>query len=274
MIHSKAYLQPGPPSRQDRDRMQKDIIQRISDGIDINGTKAYARNMKACRLRDAQNLEVYLKDSSTEIRIFCIAIFPGRGPHYRSWIEIFCVKDRLNLRSLGADCYDYYDSDIEDALLGALCGALDPGDRIFIEYYCDHETSCGLAMGIPPVLSRQGYKLFNLGFTWFKDWYFSEGGHEGGQKLQGEKPLDKLARMRHLRRIKDEVQSFIENTRNENANDDNLRDDNTKGEGRKYIIKAYERANELLARIDAELNESYRTSVQEESTLVCQRCSQ
>ena len=274
MIYPKSHLPPGPPSRQDRDRMLKDIIQRFADGIDIDGTKAYARKVRACSLKGAQILEVYLKDGSADLHIFYLAIFPGREPHYRSWIDIFCIKDRLNLRSLGNDYYDYYDSDIEDALLDALCGALGPGERIFIEYYCDHETSCGLAMGIPPVLSRQGYKLFNLGFTWFKDWYFSEGGHEGGQKLQGEKPLDKLAKMRHLRRIKDDVQSFIENTRDENAKDGNLRDCSIKGDRRKYLLKAMERAKELLARIDAELKDSYETAPTEKATLLYQGCFQ
>ena len=264
--------------------MLKDIVQVFSDGIDINGTKAFARNVRACSLKGAQRLEIYLKDGSTEARIFCLAVFPGRVPYYRSWIEIFCIKDRLNFRSPGMDYYDYYDSDIENALLGALCSALGPGDRIFIEYYCDRETSCGLAMGIPPVLSRQGYKLFNLGFTWFKDWYFSEGGHEGGQKLQGEKPLDKLARMRHLKRLNDEVQSFIENTKDENAKDGNmknehikdgnLRDSSAEGDERKYLRKAKERANGLLERIDAELNECCETSIREKSTLVHQGCSQ
>jgi len=259
--------------------MLKDIIQRFAEGIDIDGTKAYARKVRACSLKGAQFLEVYLKDGSADLRIFYVTIFPGREPHYRSWIDIFCIKDRLNLRSLGKDCYDYYDSDIENALLDALCSALGPGDRIFIEYYCDPETSCGLAMGIPPVLSRQGYKLFNLGFTWFKDWYFSEGGHEGGQKLQGEKPLDNLAKMKHLKRIKDEVQSFIESARDENAKDQNIKDCDLidcgiTGERRKYILKARERAKELLARIDAELKESKESALPKKATLVYQGCSQ
>ena len=49
-------------------------------------------------------------------------------------------------------------------------------------------------MGFPPALTRQGYRLLEYGFTWSKDWYFSEGGHEGGQKIQGEKPLHERAR--------------------------------------------------------------------------------
>jgi hypothetical protein len=67
-------------------------------------------------------------------------------------------------------------------------------------------------MSVPPVLTRLGYRLFLLGFTWFKDWYFSSRGHEGGQKLQGEKPLDDSARRRHLDRIKSEAELFLQST--------------------------------------------------------------
>ncbi|MFB3763678.1 MAG: DUF1122 family protein [Methanotrichaceae archaeon] len=242
--------------------MLEDIVQRTADGIDIDGTKAYARSIRSCSLRGAHSLEVYLKDGASDIGVFCMAIFPGRGPRYRPWIDIFCIN------------YEYYDSDIENALLEAFCSALGPGEKIFIEYYCDHETSYGLAMGIPPVLSRQGYKLFNLGFTWFKDWYFSEGGHEGGQKLQGEKPLDKAARIKHLKQMKGEIQSFVDSTRDENINDENQRDDSIKIDGQKYLIRARERAKEVLARIDAELNESCDTTIPEKATLVYQGSSQ
>ncbi|MHA1209321.1 MAG: DUF1122 family protein [Candidatus Freyarchaeota archaeon] len=49
----------------------------------------------------------------------------------------------------------------------------------------------------PPSL---GYKLFQLGFTWFKDWYFAEGFWEGGVKLQGEK-TNEQNRNRQLEKI-------------------------------------------------------------------------
>lgn len=246
--------------------MLKDIIQIVVDGIDIDGTKAYARNVKACGIMGTQSLEIYLKDGPAEERVFCAAVFPGREPFYRPWIDIFCIKDRIDLRPLDRGYYDYYDSVIEDALLGAFCGALGPGEKVFIEYYSDRETSYGLAIGIPPALSRQGYKLFNLGFTWFKDWYFSEGGHEGGQKLQGEKPLDNIVRMKHLMSIRAEARSFIEKSSDEMIYI-------IKGDDQKYLIRARERAEELLARIDAELEESYQKEDAEKATLVSSGCS-
>lgn len=246
--------------------MLEDIIQRAADGIDINGTRAYAKNVRACSIMGTQSLEVYLKDGPAEERVFCAAFFPGREPFYRPWIDIFCIKDILDFRPLGRGYYDYYDSAIEDALLGAFSGALGPGQKIFIEYYSDRETSYGLAMGIPPVLSRQGYKLFNLGFTWFKDWYFSEGGHEGGQKLQGEKPLNKIIRKKHLMSIREEVRSFIEKNSDEMSCI-------IIGDSQKYLLRAKERAEKLLASIDAELEESHKKAALEKATLVSPGCS-
>lgn len=47
-----------------------------------------------------------------------------------------------------------------------------------------------------------GYALFRAGCTWFKDWYFAEGGREGDTKLQGNKPssaelqAEQVARLR------------------------------------------------------------------------------
>lgn len=59
---------------------------------------------------------------------------------------------------------------------------------MFVEYEWDHVTIRELEFGIPPALSRLGYKLLVRGFTWFKDWYYPEGFMEGGRKLQAEKP--------------------------------------------------------------------------------------
>jgi len=52
------------------------------------------------------------------------------------------------------------------------------------------ETAEGLRLEIPAAITPLGYLMWESGFRWFKDWYFPEGGSEGGQKLQGNKPMD------------------------------------------------------------------------------------
>ena len=54
------------------------------------------------------------------------------------------------------------------------------------------ETQETLMKGFPPVSTSQGELLFRSGFRLVKDWYLSEGGHEGPRKLWGEKPLNEV----------------------------------------------------------------------------------
>jgi hypothetical protein len=49
-------------------------------------------------------------------------------------------------------------------------------------------TQLGLLAGIPPLATPLGGLLYAAGSgDSFKDWYFPEGGQEGGRKLQGNK---------------------------------------------------------------------------------------
>ncbi len=216
----------------------KELLYDAESGIDAGATLAYARNVKPCGPKGVLNSEIYLRDGSAEDLLLCMAIYPGQRPHYRPWIELFCIREK-------AAGVSYFGSEVEDKLLEFLCATLGPGSRIFVEYYHDRETYCGLAMGIPPALTRQGYKLLNLGFTWFKDWYFAEGGHEGGQKLQAEKPLDENARRKHMQRIKAEVETFLERSRDLRVEGE--------CEAEEYLQKARERAQELLDSIHSSM---------------------
>jgi hypothetical protein len=90
-----------------------------------------------------------------------------------------------------------------------LSSFLRSGEKIFIGYDTDQETSYGLTYGFPVAATRLGFVLFQHGFTWFKDWYFPEGGLEGGQKLQGEKPLNLKSKHQHLHQIKKELSTFL-----------------------------------------------------------------
>src|SRR5260370_24266678 len=51
-----------------------------------------------------------------------------------------------------------------------------------------HETHAELLLRVPPVASYLGSLMFHAGFRGdFKDWYISEGGHDGPRKLQANK---------------------------------------------------------------------------------------
>lgn len=186
--------------------MQEEIISGISEGFEVDGRWIYGKNPAPCKLKGALSLDVYLQERSEERHLLRLTAYCGRMPYYRPWIELYCINSSLDFSS----AFEYYNSDVEDALLSELSRSLGPGGKIFIEYYNDPETSRGLAFGCPPAVTRQGCKLFDAGFTWFKDWYFSEGGHEGGQKLQGEMPLNDSARRLQMERLRREIEAFLD----------------------------------------------------------------
>ncbi len=78
--------------------------------------------------------------------------------------------------------------------LRPLAAAIPPGGHLMVEYESPlwRTTQLGLLSGIPPLATPLGGLLHDLDCaSSFKDWYFPEGGQEGGRKLQGNKALSK-----------------------------------------------------------------------------------
>ena len=95
---------------------------------------------------------------------------------------------------------------LEAAFVDLLGTLVPPGGHLMIEYESpgQHETHAELLLRVPPAASHLGSLMFHAGFRGdFKDWYISEGGHEGPRKLQANKsptPAAARAAMRnHLR---------------------------------------------------------------------------
>lgn len=202
-------------------------ISKIINGIMINEFNIYAKTIYKGRFLEEINLDIYLKMNQSECFLLSVKIFRGRKPYYRPWIEIFNINNEI---SIGNKSLVYFNSNLEDTILSIFSQLLDRGESIYVEYYNDIETKKQLEANIPPVVSRLGYKLFTLGFTWFKNWYFPEGFMEGNMKLQGEKPLNDTLKIEQLRKTHEEVKAFLIHTKDDEW----------------YIIKAKERAKFLL----------------------------
>jgi hypothetical protein len=74
--------------------------------------------------------------------------------------------------------------------LRPLGDAIPRGGHLMVEYENQmwSETQRGLLVRIPPLATPLGALLYEVGCgDSFKDWYFPEGGQEGGRKLQGNK---------------------------------------------------------------------------------------
>lgn len=206
----------------------KTTVNKLKNSVKINDFKIYVKNISPGRFKEETNLNLYIKHNAYEDRLIDIKIYYGNKLFYSSWVELSNINNEINLGKK----INYFDSKIEEYLLELFSKSLKNGDKIYIEYNNDKETSFGLTYSFPPVVTRLGYKLFNLGFTWFKDWYFPEGGNEGGQKLQGEKPLNKVLKDKHLINIKNEIQLFLREFEKEN-------------EYTRYLIKAKKRGKKL-----------------------------
>jgi len=103
-----------------------------------------------------------------------VKYFAGRSSaHVPPWIEA----------SVPAD-----DERLATDVIAALADLLPPGGRLMVVYGND-ETERGLKRGVPPAATPFGHALLLSGCTWFKDWYFAEGGREGEIKLQANKAL-------------------------------------------------------------------------------------
>jgi hypothetical protein len=94
-----------------------------------------------------------------------------------------------------------------------LIGRLVPlGGHLMIDYESpgQSETHAELLLRVPPAASHLGFLMYQAGFRGeFKDWYISEGGHEGPRKLQANKsPTPSAARVA-LRVHRSELEAFV-----------------------------------------------------------------
>lgn len=187
--------------------MKIEVIESLVEkGIQADSYQITALRVSQGRVREELNVDLAISLNTAKELLLSLKVFKGRYPYYKPWIEVFNMKPEIRI---GLNTLYYFDSNVEDVVLSMVASALEPGERVFVEYFRDSETMKALMENVPPPATRLGFKLFKLGFTWFKDWYFPEGFMEGGPKLQAEKPLNETHRARNLRRIRVELEEFI-----------------------------------------------------------------
>ena len=104
-----------------------------------------------------------------------------------------------------------------------VAGALGPGGSVMVAYEGD-ETERALRRKVPPPATPVGLALLRAGCRWFKDWYYPEGGREGGTKLQGTLPLDDDRRRRAETALVEELRAFVREGRGTDADRDRARE--------------------------------------------------
>jgi hypothetical protein len=133
----------------------------------------------------------------------------GRG--VKPWIECrlfpIVISDdspgkTIDARALG----------LEARMIELLGDLIPPGGHLMIDYENpgQEETFAELGLRVPSPASYLGSLMFQAGFRGdFKDWYFSEGGHEGPRKLQANKSPDRAAARRALANHRRELSAFV-----------------------------------------------------------------
>ena len=183
----------------------REAISRLKDGLEIGSLTIFIGEERRGRFREERNYRIHAKRGRSESYLLTIKAFFGRKPHYLPWVEFYAIIPSINL---DGDTFYYFGSSVEEVLLSSFSHELPPGGKIFVEYVNDEETRFELERGTPPPLTRLGFLLLRLGFTWLRDWYIPEGFWEGEPKLQGEKPWTEADQRRHLVEMVREVTAF------------------------------------------------------------------
>ncbi|NPA32400.1 MAG: DUF1122 domain-containing protein [Aquificae bacterium] len=167
------------------------LVRKLKEGIRSRRGELKLEKLKRGRFAEEFNLHLRLSGRP----LLVVKAFLGRRPHWRPWAEVMCVADG-----------DFWSSEEERKIYDLLSEVF---ETLFVEYYNDKATARELSRGVPPALSRLGYELLRRGYTYFRDWYIPEGLMEGGHKLQAQKPRNEEAKLKHIKRIHEELSSFL-----------------------------------------------------------------
>ena len=220
-------------------------ITRRLDGAEIHGTDARLYRLAIMESKPVRPRSGWLhltiaimppggQPSRTPLMM---GIVSGGGRGVMPWFEcrlyptVELVDGRvLEVRSIGLEA-EFVN------LLGAL---IPPGGHVMIEYETpgQSETHKELLLRVPPVATYLGSLMFRAGFCGeFKDWYISEGGHEGPRKLQANKSPSSSASREALRNHTRELNAFLDRPLPESPDD------------KAAVAQAKARARDLLREI-------------------------
>ena len=129
-----------------------------------------------------------------------IATDNGRRAAHGLW---FAGRPAAGLRRWA----DLVVNDLE--VLPEIAQELGPGASLMVAYEGD-DTERALRRRVPAAATPLGLAMLDAGCRWFKDWYYPEGGREGGTKLQGTLPLDDRRREEAEAKLVNELEAFLQ----------------------------------------------------------------
>lgn len=134
----------------------------------------------------------------------------------KPWLDIVC-RQRILFEVHEADSFqsvDLVEAHLLEELFGLLGRLIPCGGHLMVSYEEEDsihiETMEALRNNVPPAATALGFVLFLSGFSLIKNWYLSEGGHEGPRKLWAEKAPDAATARTWTERTVEEIRRFLE----------------------------------------------------------------
>lgn len=177
------------------------------DGVKLGPYTLRLQNVSQGRFEQEKRFELYLANGKNYSHHPII-----RGTHftghnfYSPWLEMYYNKHL----SVGSSTVNLQKKQLDEQLFTTLSALLPAGSHMMVIYTNHKETHLALRKGVPPPATYLGYLLWQAGCTWFKDWYFPEGGKEGNMKLQGNKAAHAQGKRKHIESIKKDLHQFLE----------------------------------------------------------------
>ena len=143
---------------------------------------------------------------------FVTAIVSGGGRGVKQWVECRIFPQVEFLIESGEPMVDARKLGLEAGFIRLLGRLIPAGGHLMIDYDSGGQdlTLAELVGRVPPAASYLGELMFRAGFRGqFKDWYFSEGGHEGPRKLQANKSPNPAAARVALAEHLQTLQQFV-----------------------------------------------------------------
>lgn len=180
------------------------ILDEIMEGVQLHGY-----TLRGSMVKILPGKRILLDLYIGRRQVATMLVFCGQPPYYRPWIEVFAIEPKPGLEC----CVETACSVLEDALIELPARGLSGGEPLYFDYTWDDETMRILSRRVPPAATRIGVKMLRRGFTWLRHWYYPEGFMEGGEKIQGEKPMSSDNLRRHLSTLRRELEEFVESWR-------------------------------------------------------------
>ncbi|MGH7836915.1 MAG: DUF1122 family protein [Candidatus Binataceae bacterium] len=197
------------------------------DGAALRGNDSHLWRLLVTELKPVRSrvgwldLAVALRDDRGESSRSSLAmgLVSGGGRLVKPWFELRIYPD---VEFGDGAIFDARAAGLEAAFIDLLGKSIPPGGHLMIEYESPGQsrTHAELLLRVPPAATHLGSLMFHAGFRGaFKDWYISEGGHEGPRKLQANKSPTPAAARSALRTHRAELGEFVKRALPQDAKD-------------------------------------------------------